>query len=77
MSINRRMNRFWYMVCSYSVVILSNKKEQTTDAFSILDKISESSRPDLLFTINHGDLTLTETSVELDQKSQTKREHIL
>ena len=53
------------------------KKEQTADAFSILDKISESSRPDLLFTINHADLTLTETSIELDQKSQTKREHIL
>lgn len=60
------------MVYSESVIILSSKTEQTTNAFSSMDNISENSRPDSLLTVNYANLTLTATSMELSQKPRPK-----
>lgn len=60
------------MVYSESIIILSSKTEQTTNAFSSMDNISESSRPDSLLTINHANLTLSVMSMELSQKPRPK-----
>ena len=60
------------MVYSESVIVLSSKTEQTTNAFSSMNNISENSRPDPLLTVNHANLTLTATSMELSQKPRPK-----
>ena len=62
----------WYMVYSESIIILSSKTEQTTNAFSSMDNISENSRPDSLLTINHANLTLAVMSMKLSQKPRPK-----
>ena len=61
------------MVYSESVIVFSSKTEQTTNAFSSMDNIPENSRPDSLLTVNHANLTLTATSVELSQKPRPKQ----
>ena len=60
------------MVYSESVIVLSSKTEQTTNAFSSMDNISENSRHDPFLTFNHANLTLTATSMELSQKPRPK-----
>lgn len=44
-----------------------------TNAFSSMDNISESSRPDSLLIINHANLTLSVMSMELSQNPDQKK----